>query len=275
MSTEQETTKDGAVEAVLRAALGSMPYGFSIWGEDRRLVLWNQHYEQMYRFPPGALRVGMSLREICETSVGIGNHAGLTPEQLHAIYQQRLDEASDPLSAVHAQKAILGRVIKTSHVRSPGIGRIVTHEDVTAEVESQWMADLREKTLADQNMRFDTALANMPHGLSMYDADWRLVICNDRYREIYDMPPELTRSGTPFQKIIDYRQSIGAVPVEGELDYVEQVLAATRADGTRLQIYRLPDGKVVSVHQSPMPNGGFVAMHQDITREIERMEALE
>ncbi|HEV7277930.1 MAG TPA: PAS-domain containing protein [Devosiaceae bacterium] len=275
MATEQQATGIGSAEAVLRAALGSMPYGFSIWGEDRRLVLWNQHYEQMYRYPPGALQVGLSLFEICELTVAVGNHPGFTPERLHAIYQQRLDEASDPLSPLQAQKAIRGQVIKTSHVRSPGIGWIITHEDVTQEVEGQWMADLREKALADQNMRFDAALAHMPHGLTMYDGEWRLVICNQRYREMYDMPPELTRVGTPFQKIINYRRSIGATPVDGELDYVDQVLEATRAEGTRIQTYRMPNGKVISVHQSPMPNGGFVAMHQDITRDIERMEALE
>ena len=275
MATEQQATGIGSAEAVLRAALGSMPYGFSIWGEDRRLTLWNQHYEQMYRYPPGTLQVGLSLFEICEVTVAVGNHPDFTAERLHALYQQRLDEASDPQKPLQSQKAVRGKVIKTSHIRSPGIGWVVTHEDITPEVEGQWLADLREKALADQNMRFDAALAHMPHGLSMYDADWRLLICNERYREMYDMPAELTRIGTPFEKIIDYRRSIGAAPVDGELDYVGQVLAATRAEGTRIQTYRMPNGKVISVHQSPMPNGGFVAMHQDITLDIGRLEAIE
>jgi diguanylate cyclase (GGDEF)-like protein len=275
MSTEEQATDNAPAEAVLRAVLGSMPYGFLMWGEDRRLVLWNQHYERMYRYPPNVLRRGMSLFELCEVAIGTGNHPEATSEQLHEAYQLRLNEAADSKSVVHSQKAIRGQVIKDSHIRCPGMGWIVTHEDITEQVESQWMADLREKTLADQNMRFDAALAQMPIGLSMYGPDWRLMICNDRYRQMYEMPPELTRVGTPFQKIIDYRKQSGAVPVEGDLDYVDQVLEATRDNGMRVQTYRMPNGRVISVHQSPMANGGFVATHQDITIDLTRLEALE
>jgi diguanylate cyclase (GGDEF)-like protein len=275
MSSKQLPTGSGTAEAVLRAALASMPYGLSIWDEERCLLLWNQRYEQIYRYPPGALRTGMSLLELCEVTIGIGNHPGVTPEQLRESFQLRIDEAADPTSVVCSQKAIRGQVIKTSYFRSPGMGWIVTHEDVTEQVEGQWLADLREKTLADQNMRFDAALAQMPLGLSMYGPDWRLLICNDRYREMYEMPPELTRVGTPFQKIIDYRKQSGAVPIEGDLDYVDQVLQATRDNGTRMHTYRMPNGRVISVHQSPMGNGGFVATHQDITVDLARMEAIE
>jgi diguanylate cyclase (GGDEF)-like protein len=275
MLTELVTTGSGSADRLLRAALGSMPYGFSIWGEDCRLVLWNQRYEEMYRFAPGSLRPGMSVLEICEASVAVGNHPGVTPQQLRDIFQRRLDEANDPASTLRSQKAIRGQVINTSHIRSPGLGWIVIHEDVTAQVEAQWMADLREKTLADQNMRFDAALAHMPHGLSMYDAEWRLLICNERYREMYDMPAALTRPGTTFQAIIKYREQCGVVPADGSSDHVDEALEAVRAGRERVQTYRLPNGRVISVHQSPMPNGGFVTTHQDITVDIARLEAIE
>src|SRR5690606_17573963 len=124
--------------------------------------------------------------------------------------------------------------IQTSHIRSPGIGWIVTHEDITQDVESQWMADLREKTLAEQGTRFQEALAHMPHGLSMYGPDRRLVICNDRYRELYDMPEELTRVGTTFRKIIEHRKQSGAVSIDGKSELVDGVLGATRTPGTQV-----------------------------------------
>ena len=47
------------------------------------------------------------------------------------------------------------------------------------------------------NTWFEIALKNMVRGLSMFDADQRLIVCNDSYREMYDLPEELTKPGTP------------------------------------------------------------------------------
>ena len=45
----------------------------------------------------------------------------------------------------------------------------------------------KTRALARTNARFDAALSNMPHGLSMFDAKERLLVCNSRYREMYDL----------------------------------------------------------------------------------------
>lgn len=155
-------------DRLLRVALDSMPYGFSVWDSARRLILVNQHYLDMYRFTPETVRVGMSLREVCEVTVALGNHPGFAIEGLFDLYNKRLDEASDPAKPLVSEKAVRGRVIRTSHCRSPELdGWIIIHEDITEQTEQQWMAELREKSLADQNLRFDAALSHMSHGLSM------------------------------------------------------------------------------------------------------------
>ncbi len=49
------------------------------------------------------------------------------------------------------------------------------------------------------------ALSSLPHGLCMVDADRRLVVCNKRYADMYGMPAELTKPGTPISAIVDHR----------------------------------------------------------------------
>jgi diguanylate cyclase (GGDEF)-like protein len=53
------------------------------------------------------------------------------------------------------------------------------------------------------------------------------------------------------------------------------VLDETSQNHERVQAYRMPDGRVVSVTTSPMSNGGFVATHQDVTLEIDRLQSLQ
>ena len=69
----------------------------------------------------------------------------------------------------------------------------------------------RKAELSEQNIRFNAALGNMPMGLCMFDKDQRLVVCNDRYIEMYGLDKELATPGTPFRKIIEARIANGPV----------------------------------------------------------------
>src|ERR1700738_923117 len=64
-----------------------------------------------------------------------------------------------------------------------------------------------------EDERLDAALANVPHGLCMFDADKRLRLSNSRYGEMYGLLPELLLPGTPLAKIVAYRDRIGNAPV--------------------------------------------------------------
>ena len=72
----------------------------------------------------------------------------------------------------------------------------------------------REDELRVQNLQFDTALDNMGEGLCMFDAQKRLVVCNDRYAKLYRLPPELLKVGTPHSAIIAHRVSHGILKGE-------------------------------------------------------------
>jgi PAS domain-containing protein len=47
---------------------------------------------------------------------------------------------------------------------------------------------------------FATAINNMSQGLVMCDASGKLLLCNSRYVEMYDLPPALAKSGS---KLVD------------------------------------------------------------------------
>ena len=61
-----------------------------------------------------------------------------------------------------------------------------------------------KKEIDQLNGWFEIALHNMARGLSMFDAEQRLIVCNRMYREIFDLPERLTRRGTPLAEIVRY-----------------------------------------------------------------------
>ena len=67
----------------------------------------------------------------------------------------------------------------------------------------------RESELQAQNLRFDAALRNMSQALLMFDSDSRLVICNQRYIEMYGLSPEIVKPGCTVRELLDHRKDRG------------------------------------------------------------------
>ena len=125
----------------------------------------------------------------------------------------------------------------------------------------------KSRELEQINSRFDMALSNMPNGLCMWDQEQRLVISNNRYREMYGLTPEQVRPGVSLREILETHRANGE---SSELDideYIKVVVSQTA------QTHVLADGRTVSMRRQAMPDGGWIATHEDIT-EQKRAETL-
>jgi diguanylate cyclase (GGDEF)-like protein len=264
----------GAVDPLIHAVLDSAPQGFSVWNLDKALIAGNHAYFKMYAFADGAVHPGVSLSQTAEITVAAGNYPGMTAPDVLAMFEERLETSRRSGTPLRSQKTFRGRVIATTHTYMPDTGWVVMHEDITEQTEQKWMTELQERSLATQSRRFTAAIDNMSHGLSMYDADWHLITCNQRYLEIYELPPEFGRPGTPHEAIIEQRRKVGAVTVGHEEDFARHVQSTADAENRRVFLHRLVNGRVIQVTMSPVEGGGFVAVHQDITDDVARLDAL-
>jgi len=124
----------------------------------------------------------------------------------------------------------------------------------------------REAELQAQNLRFDAALKNMAHGLCMFDRNERLIVCNDRYAEISGLSPDLVKPGVTLRTILEARAAGANGPFHSD-KYVEDRLADIRKGEPYDIEIAMRDGRVLAVNHRPMPDGGWVAIHQDITTQ--------
>jgi diguanylate cyclase (GGDEF)-like protein len=129
----------------------------------------------------------------------------------------------------------------------------------------------REIELQRVNRRLDVALNNMTHGLCMFDAARRLIVCNETYMRMYELPRNLSEPGTPCRRINDYRVMIGNDAVASPEQSAAEPATET-ARGPSAFTQELTDGRIIAISQQPMPDGGWVAVHEDIT-ERRRAEA--
>ena len=120
-----------------------------------------------------------------------------------------------------------------------------------------------------EKQRLDTAINNMTQGLLLFDSSQRLVVCNQRYLEMYGLSADVLKPGCTFREVIAHRKATGSL--DGDLDeYCSRVL---RDIGQRnSMVIDTPDGRSIHIINEPLADGGWVATHEDIT---ERMRAEE
>ncbi len=129
-----------------------------------------------------------------------------------------------------------------------------------------------KKQLERVNGCLDVALNNMARGLSMFDADGRLIICNALYREIYHLPARLTRPGTPLADIVRYHVKRetgrdGPEEIENQRRWIKNHLAELARGATFTETQHLKDGRIVLVTNQPLYGGGWVDIQEDITEK--------
>jgi len=124
----------------------------------------------------------------------------------------------------------------------------------------------REAELRTQNLWFDAAIENMPHGLSMFDRKECLAVANSRYREMYGLTPEQTRPGATLRAVLEAQVRARDFPVKAQ-SYVEERVARIREGAPYYVETVMSDGRVIAVNHRPRPDGGWVAIHQDITAQ--------
>ncbi len=124
-----------------------------------------------------------------------------------------------------------------------------------------------------QNARFDAALNNMTQGLIMFDADERMVVCNNRYIEMYKVSRDIVKPGCKLRDLLIHRRE--SDPRVPEPDRYRANLAERLSRGKSVEIIvELGDGRIISIINQPMQNGGWVATHEDITERREAEEKI-
>jgi len=117
-----------------------------------------------------------------------------------------------------------------------------------------------------RNARFSVALDNLVQGVSMFDGEARLLLCNKRYIEMSKLPPENFRPGTPLREILARRAKIGAFAGDPD-EYVAKALRQAASGRTEEKIFELEDGRTISLIGRPLPDGGWVSSHTDVTQQ--------
>jgi diguanylate cyclase (GGDEF)-like protein len=260
----------------LHTAVNNMPIGLVMFDASKRLIVGNDRYREMYGLSREVTARGTHLRRMLEERLSAGNFEGSSRED---YIERILKLVEQPETNTRLVTLGDGRSINIIHSPIEGGGWVGTHEDVTERArlqtrlaEQNQLLTAKEEQLKAQNIQLDAALNNMVQGLAMFDAGYRLVLCNKRYLEIYGLRPEQAQPGTTLLQIIEHRIANGLVSGRSPQEIFDAMLRRRNGVNSDQFCTQLSDGRYILVTVQPMADGGTVTTHQDIT-EQRRSEA--
>ncbi|WP_170481880.1 response regulator [Ruegeria arenilitoris] len=130
----------------------------------------------------------------------------------------------------------------------------------------------RTTELDEASAQLQLALSNMSNGIYMLDADMNYVLANERYTEMFALPPRLVEPGQPEEEVIRWHAENGDYG-PGDTEQLIRTRLEALAEGHSSNIVlSTAAGRTIEIRTTPISGGGLVGVVTDITT-IKRNEA--
>lgn len=122
--------------------------------------------------------------------------------------------------------------------------------------------------------QLESVLENMSHGLATFNAHGELQLWNDRFLAMYGLDAREIHRGMSLHDVLVIKQRLGIF--KGDIDtHLRDMKARTANGGSAQAVFSMPDGRSVAVTRQMMADGGWVALHDDITTQVDLTKRLD
>ena len=244
-------------EARFKTMVDNMPANVHLRNKYGQFILVNRKYEEFYGVANDLIQ-GKTLQEVN------GN----------AVFDQVLKESEVADREVIEKNTVIEREHKFIF---EGRHRTVTDRmfpitDSSGEVIEIGGVELditelkqTEEALAAKEAQLRIALDHMSGGLFMVDKDFNFRVASPSFTELYKIPPELVYPGAPLKGILAFRAERGDYGPGNPKTLAKERLQGYLGEEISNLEDTLPDGRVVQIYRAPTPEGGVVAVFNDIT----------
>ena len=196
------------------------------------------------------------LKKLVPDGVNINNKA---PDYLIEFTQMTLASVLGSAST----KMVMSAVNESEESRSEALDQVASIVD-----EANQIFEFNRELL-------QAGVENIEQGISVVDADMRLVAWNSRYKNLLAFPDGYLKAGMPIAELIAFNVERNIIAGEDTKTLIDKRLEYMRQGNDHYYQRTLPSGIVLEIRGQAMPGGGFVSTFSDITRHIEAEKALQ
>ena len=234
-----------------------MPGALAYTDESLNLVFCNDRFREMYKVPKELLQPGRSYAALLRHLADTGYYG---PGNVDQLVAQRVESLRNPTGRSFEDHTPDGRWYRILRRRVAGGGTVTVMTEITEQKQA-------EAELAQREAELHVALDNMPGALAYTDQNLDLVFCNDRFKEMYIVPPELLQPGRPYADLLRYLAENGYYgPGDVEAMVARRVESLRNPSGQSFEDHA-PDGRWYRILRRRVAGGGTVTVMTDITEQ--------
>jgi len=259
-------------EARLRDAVESIGEGITLFDAEDRLVLSNAAHRRWYGKGADLFVPGTRFEDIIRAGIALGHHPDAVGREEEWI-AQRLERHRNP-GEPFEQPLGEGRWERVSERRTSDggtvgvwsdISRLKVHEEILRANEERLRAAEGRARAAEQ--RLLDAIEQLDEAFVLFDADDKLVLCNERFREMCNESVHPVVPGISFETIVRDRAEGGFIAdAEGRIeDWIAERMQQHRNPTSSFELQEA-DGRWLLIADRRTADGGYVGIRTDITR---------
>ena len=178
-----------------------------------------------------------------------------------------------PLNLVQAAERSLAAVVGGASMRliMDAAGK---HAQLPMETVERFVDEASQVFQFNQALLLST-IDNISQGISVVDADLRLIAWNQRYIDMFSYPPGMVEVGKPVADVIRFNLQRGLIDSENINQEISKRLSFLRQGSSYKFQRQQQDGRVLEMQGNPLPGGGFVTTYTDVSSFIEVQTQLE
>jgi len=131
------------------------------------------------------------------------------------------------------------------------------------------------ESMRERMRLLEAVIDNFPGGISLFDSNLEMVVCNAKQKIMLEYPPELFAGGNPSMETLfrfnARRGEYGPGDVE---EHVARRIALVRECKPHVYERTRPNGMILEIRGVPVEGGGFVTTYFDVTEQRRNVELI-
>jgi PAS domain S-box-containing protein len=265
--TKLNEAKMLAQQVLLQSILDNIPVGLNAFDSELRLLACNQRIRTDLDLPDELFKGPVTTYEsIIRFNARRGEYGASDPE---TVVQAMLERARHPIAYQQERTRPNGMTLEVRGAPMPGGGFVTIFTDISERKKAELNIQKSEQLLR-------VSIAAIDQAFALYDAQDRLVFCNEKYASFFGSLQDQVVPGINFADLIQMGAKRGMYLDADEcLDewMVKRLAAHQNCDITLVQ--KLTDGTVLNIIDRKLPDGQTVCFLIDVTAFARATQAAE